>query len=81
MISRAIQLLLLSVIASAISYQVSAAEMVVGNIRVIKVQGKSAEMIDPTGKKSLVQEGVFIRQGTKIVTGPDSRVDLVFENG
>ena len=55
--------------------------MVVGNIRVIKVQGNSAEMIEATGIKSPVKEGVFIRQGTKIITGPDSRVDLVFENG
>ena len=77
--SRIIQLLILSFL--ALSYPLSAAEMVVGNIRVIKVEGNSAEMIEATGKKSPVKEGVFIRQGTKITTGPDSRVDLVFENG
>lgn len=79
MSSRIIQLLILSVFAA--SHTISAAEKVVGNIRVIKVQGKSVEMIEATGKKSPVQEGAFIRQGTKIITGPDSRVDLVFENG
>lgn len=81
MSSRIIQLVLLPIVAFALARPISAAEMVVGNIRVIKVQGKSAEMVDGTGKKTAVQEGVFIRQGTKIITGPDSRVDLVFENG
>ena len=80
--SRIIQLVLLPIVAFAFALQVSAAEkMVVGNIRVIKVQGNSAVMVDATGKKSPVQEGAFIRQGTKIITGADSRVDLVFENG
>lgn len=78
-ISRIVQLLILSVF--VLVQPLSAAEMVVGNIRVIKVQGKSAVMIEATGIKSPVKEGVFIRQGTKIITGPDSRVDLVFENG
>ena len=79
--SRTIQLVLLSIVAFAIPRPLFSAEMVVGNIRVIKVQGESAEMVDATGKKSFLQEGVFIRQGSKIITGPDTRVDLVFENG
>ncbi|MFZ9919918.1 MAG: FecR domain-containing protein, partial [Terrimicrobiaceae bacterium] len=77
--SRIFQLLILSFF--ALARPISAAEMVVGNIRVIKVEGKSAEMIEATGIKSPVKEGVFIRQGTKIITGPETRVDLVFENG
>ena len=79
MSSRIFQLIIVSVF--ALAHPLFAAEMVVGNIRVIKVEGNSAEMIEATGVKSAVKEGVFIRQGTKIITGPDSRVDLVFENG
>ncbi len=77
--SRIFQLIIVSVF--ALAHPLFAAEMVVGNIRVIKVEGNSAEMIEASGAKSAVKEGVFIRQGTKIITGPDSRVDLVFENG
>ena len=77
--SRIFQLIIVSVF--ALAHPLFSAEMVVGNIRVIKVEGNSAEMIEASGAKSAVKEGVFIRQGTKIITGPDSRVDLVFENG
>ena len=77
--SRIFQLIIVSVF--ALAHPLFAAEMVVGNIRVIKVEGTSAEMIEATGVKSAVKEGVFVRQGTKIITGPDTRVDLVFENG
>jgi len=79
MSSRIFQLIIVSVF--ALAHPLFAAEMVVGNIRVFKVEGNSAEMIEASGVKSAVKEGVFIRQGTKIITGPDSRVDLVFENG
>jgi hypothetical protein len=68
-------------VALSLVHQIYAATMVVGNIRVVRVQGESAEMVDPAGKRTAVKEGVFIQQGTKIITGSDARVDLVFENG
>jgi hypothetical protein len=59
----------------------ASAEMVVGNVRVIKVTGSSAQLLTAAGKKTPLKEGVFIQQGSKILTGRDSTVSLVFENG
>jgi len=59
----------------------ASAEMVVGNVRVIKVTGSSAQHLGPTGKKTPLKEGEFLQQGSKILTGRDSTVSLVFENG
>jgi hypothetical protein len=59
----------------------SAEEMVVGNIRVLKVEGSSVEFVNAAGQKSTLRQGGFIQQGAKITTGPDSTVELVFDNG
>lgn len=71
-------LALLSLLASP---EVLASGMLVGNVRVINVQGSSAELLTSAGKKSPLREGMFIQQGSKILTGSDSTVSLVFENG
>jgi hypothetical protein len=71
---------LLAALLAALAMPVSA-EMVVGNVRVIKVTGSSAQLLNPAGKKTPLKEGVFIQQGSKILTGRDSTVSLVFENG
>ena len=56
-------------------------EMNLGNIRVLNVDGGSAEILDSLGAASNLKAGDFLRQGSKIVTGPKARVSLVFENG
>jgi hypothetical protein len=56
-------------------------EMNLGNIRVLKVDGGSAEILDSLGAASNLKAGDFLRQGSKIVTGPKASVSLVFENG
>lgn len=65
---------------AALAMPVSA-EMVVGNIRVIAVKGSTAQLLTAGGKKSPLKEGMFIQQGSKVLTGADSSVSLVFENG
>ena len=65
---------------AALAMPVSA-EMVVGNIRVIAVKGSTAQLLTAGGKKSPLKEGMFIQQGSKVLTGGDSTVSLVFENG
>jgi hypothetical protein len=69
-------LLVLAIVPSSL-----AAEMLVGNIRVIKVTGSSAQLLSSAGQKTTLKEGMFIQQGSKILTGGDSSVSLVFENG
>ena len=55
--------------------------MVLGNIRVLEVEGNSVECIDAQGKISKLQAGEFLTQGVRIVTGRESRAVLIFENG
>jgi len=69
-------LLALAIVPSAFSETI-----VVGNVRVIKVTGSSAQLLSVGGKKTPIKEGTFIQQGSKILTGGDSTVSLVFENG
>jgi hypothetical protein len=57
------------------------ASMNFGNVCVLKVEGRKVEFVDSTGAISNLQEGMFIQQGSKIVTGKSETVDLVFENG
>lgn len=73
-------LFLIAAFFAALATPVSA-EMVVGNVRVIKVTGSSAQLLTAAGKKTPLKEGLFIQQGSKILTGGDSTVSLVFENG
>ncbi len=72
---------LAAILVLALVPSLASAEMVVGNVRVIKVTGSSAKLLSPAGKTTALQEGMFIQQGAKIVTGGDSSVSLVFENG
>ena len=55
--------------------------MNLGNVRVLKVEGGKVEFVDSKGAISKLKEGMFIQQGSKIVTGKNEAVDLVFENG
>ncbi len=57
------------------------AQMLLGNIRVLFVEGREVECIDAQGKASKPKAGDFLRQGVRISTGAGGRVDLVFENG
>ncbi len=59
----------------------SAQEMVVGNVKVLQVEGVGAVLIDSAGRRSEITPGSFIRQGSKVITGPNSNVSLLFENG
>jgi hypothetical protein len=70
----------LAVALLAIAPTLPAEEMLVGNVRVVQVEG-TATLIDGAGRKSEVKTGTFIRQGSKIITGSGSTVALVFENG
>ena len=55
--------------------------MNLGNIRVVKVEGRSVQLLDASGQSSTLKDGVFIRQGATIKTGKDSSVVLLFDNG
>ncbi|MFM8984036.1 MAG: FecR domain-containing protein [Spartobacteria bacterium] len=55
--------------------------MLLGNIRVQEVHGKGVKLVDANGNTSDLKEGEFIRQGVKIVTGPEGTATLIFENG
>ena len=55
--------------------------MNLGNVRVLKVEGGKVEFVNSTGAISNLKEGMFIQQGSKIVTDKNETVDLVFENG
>jgi hypothetical protein len=52
-----------------------------GNVRVVKVEGRGAQLVNASGETSSLKEGSFIRQGTKILTGKDCNVVLLFDNG
>jgi hypothetical protein len=60
---------------------VSQSGMMLGNIRVQEVQGKGVKLVDSYGKTTDLKEGDFVRQGVQIITGPEGRVVLIFENG
>ncbi|MFM8764885.1 MAG: FecR domain-containing protein [Spartobacteria bacterium] len=55
--------------------------MNLGNIRVVKVEGKEVQLVDASGQTSPLKEGSFIRQGAKIQTGKEASVVLLFDNG
>jgi hypothetical protein len=55
--------------------------MNLGNIRVVKVEGRDARLVDASGQTSQLKEGSFIRQGAKIQTGKEASVVLLFDNG
>ena len=55
--------------------------MNLGNVCVLKVEGGKVEFVYSTGAISNLKQGMFIQQGSKIVTDKNETVDLVFENG
>lgn len=55
--------------------------MNLGNIRVVKIEGKGVKLVDATGQSSQLKEGSFIRQGATIQTGKGASVVLLFDNG
>ena len=55
--------------------------MNLGNIRVVKVEGRGVQLVDAAGQSSPLKEGTFIRQGATIQTGKDASVVLLFDNG
>lgn len=57
------------------------ATMNLGNIRVVKVEGRDVRLIDAAGQSSSLKEDAFIRQGVTIKTGKDATVVLLFDNG
>lgn len=59
----------------------AADEMLVGNVRVLSVNGGPASLVDAIGRKSDLKPGMFLRQGAKVSTGSGTTVDLLFENG
>jgi len=60
---------------------ISPSGMMLGNIRVQEVQGKGVKLVDAYGKTTTLKEGEFLRQGVRIITGPDESAVLIFENG
>lgn len=60
---------------------VSQTRMNLGNIRVLKVEGGNAELVDSAGSTSNLKAGDFIRQGSKLLTSSKVSVSLIFENG
>ena len=55
--------------------------LLLGNIRVQEVTGKGVKLVDAKGKVSSLKGGEFLREGVRIVTGPDSSAVLIFDNG
>ena len=60
---------------------ISPTGMMLGNILVQEVQGKGVKLVDAYGKTTTLKEGEFLRQGVRIITGPDGSAVLIFENG
>lgn len=52
-----------------------------GVARVLKIEGGDAAAIDPAGKREALEVGDFLQEGSSVFTGPDTKVDLLFENG
>ncbi len=59
----------------------NAAAMKAGKIRVIEVSGSGARAISAQGASSELKRGDFLSQGVRVVTGPETSVELAFENG
>ena len=59
----------------------SSSGMLLGNIRVQEVKGKGVNLVDATGKTFVLKGGEFLREGVRIVTGPEGSAVLIFENG
>lgn len=56
-------------------------EKLVGNVRVLSVEGGTATLVDAVGRKSQLQPGTFLRQGSKVLTSAGTTVVLLFQNG
>jgi hypothetical protein len=54
---------------------------VLGNIRVIKLSGRTAKTVDREGKTLALKNGEFLRQGSHVFTGSQGDVTLLFDNG
>ena len=54
---------------------------VLGNVRVIKIIGRTAKTLDREGKTSAIKNGEFLRQGSHVFTGSEGDVTLLFDNG
>jgi len=61
--------------------QAQSSSMILGNIRVLKIEGSGGKILDASGNSSPLKEGAFIRQGTTIKTGKETSVTLLFDNG
>ncbi len=55
--------------------------MAPGFVRVLKIEGGDAATVDPGGNRRPLLAGDFLLQGSSVSTGPNSKVDLLFENG
>ena len=66
---------------SANQGQPQTSDMVLGNVRVVKIEGAGVQLVDTSGQTKPLKEGTFIRQGTKILTDAKSNVVLLFDNG
>ena len=55
------------------------ATMNLGNIRVVKIEGRGVQLVDAVGQSFPLKEGAFIRQGATIKTGKDASVVLLFD--
>jgi hypothetical protein len=55
--------------------------MLLGNIRVQEVEGNGVKLVDSNGKTSGLKRGDFLREGVRVVTGPEGSAVLIFENG
>jgi len=55
--------------------------MVVGNVRVVKVDGTAWQIMGGNGQRERLKEGDFLRQGNTVVTDSKSTVLLLFQNG
>jgi len=58
-----------------------ASDMVLGNVRVVKIEGTGVRLVDSSGETKNLKEGTFLRQGSKILTDKESNVVLLFDNG
>ena len=72
-------MLLLALLTAAFSFSLEAA-VVEGGVRVMKKEGTSVE-VHLNGAPIEVHIGSILKQGTKIRTGKDGTLDLMFDNG
>lgn len=52
-----------------------------GGVRVVEVRGASVSLVGEGDVSVPLSEGMFLRQGAKISTGPDGAAVLLFKNG